>query len=138
MYNEYTSNPTKYNNLLLLPRGDIGWVFTDDNLEIESLEHEKALNIALNKISGDWDYPKLTLLLDDLITLDFDISLTGFNTMDLDDIDSELDTIDIGDTTFEVEDENNNFGLIVEFENEREQSDLFKILTDKGYNVKLI
>lgn len=41
---------------------------------------EKALNLALNKIGGDWDPTKLKdLLIDDLDTGAFDIELTGFD-----------------------------------------------------------
>ena len=40
---------------------------------------EKALNIALNKISGDWDEGLLTALLKDLEQSGFDLSLTGFD-----------------------------------------------------------
>lgn len=44
-----------------------------------SIEKEKALNIALNKISGDWDQDKLAELLDDLCKVpDFDVEITGF------------------------------------------------------------
>ena len=39
-------------------------------------EREKALNIALNKISGDWEKDKLMLLISDLQGADFDVSLT--------------------------------------------------------------
>jgi len=43
------------------------------------LEKEKALNVALNKISGDWDESKLATLLDELIRVpEFDIEVTGF------------------------------------------------------------
>lgn len=47
-------------------------------------EKEKALNIALNKISGDWDKDKLMLLIADLQGIDFDVSLTGFEPDELD------------------------------------------------------
>ena len=47
-------------------------------------EKEKALNIALNKISGDWDKDKLALLISDLQGVDFDVSLTGFDPKELD------------------------------------------------------
>lgn len=47
-------------------------------------EKEKALNIALNKISGDWDKDKLMLLIADLQGADFDVSLTGFEPAELD------------------------------------------------------
>lgn len=46
-------------------------------------EKEKALNIALNKISGDWDKDKLMLLIADLQGADFDVSLTGFEPAEL-------------------------------------------------------
>ena len=51
---------------------------------------EKALNVALNKISGEWDFPKLKDVLTDIDTGDFDIELTGF---DLDEI-ADLITFD--------------------------------------------
>lgn len=46
-------------------------------------DHEKALNIALNKITGEWDEEKLKDLLIDLDGSDFDISLTGYEQADL-------------------------------------------------------
>ena len=49
-------------------------------------EREKALNIALNKISGDWDKDKLMLLISDLQGADFDVSLTGFDPAEIDDL----------------------------------------------------
>ena len=47
-------------------------------------EKEKALNIALNKISGEWDKDKLALLISDLQGTDFDVSLTGFEPAEID------------------------------------------------------
>jgi ParB-like chromosome segregation protein Spo0J len=41
-------------------------------------EHEKALNIALNKISGEWDMPQLKDLLSELDSGNIDIEITGF------------------------------------------------------------
>ena len=45
---------------------------------------EKALNIALNKISGSWDEDKLNVLLNDLKNSEIDITLTGFDFEDVD------------------------------------------------------
>lgn len=42
-------------------------------------EQEKALNVALNKVTGRWDSKLLMNLLQDLDTKKFDLSLTGFN-----------------------------------------------------------
>ena len=49
-----------------------------------SLEQEKACNVALNKIRGEWDESKLTELLNDLQEIpNFDIELTGFDTYEI-------------------------------------------------------
>lgn len=56
-----------------------------------SPEREKALNIALNRISGDWDQEKLAALLDELIkTPDIDIDLAGFDLDEANDVISEI------------------------------------------------
>ncbi len=49
--------------------------------------NEKALNIALNKIQGDWDEEKLEELLQELKLQNFDTNLTGF---DFDEVDEML------------------------------------------------
>lgn len=42
-------------------------------------EREKALNLALNKVQGDWDEVKLATLLQELAQVpEFDVGLTGF------------------------------------------------------------
>lgn len=46
-------------------------------------QQEKLLNIALNKISGDWDEGALTKLLADMQQDGVDISLSGFDDVDL-------------------------------------------------------
>ena len=69
--------------LNLIRLGDIGWVFTEADLKIESEDHEKALNLALNKISGDWDYDKLTNLFSDLKLSNLDVELTGFDDTEI-------------------------------------------------------
>jgi ParB-like chromosome segregation protein Spo0J len=55
-----------------------------------SPEKEKALNLALNKISGDWDTPKLRELLVELDTGEFDIELTGFTEVEIQGIVEQL------------------------------------------------
>ncbi len=63
-------------------------------------EKEKALNIALNKISGEWDKDKLALLIADLQGADFDVSLTGFEPAEIDSLfkdkeDAQEDNFDV-------------------------------------------
>jgi DNA modification methylase len=66
-------------------------------------EKEKALNIALNKISGDWDKDKLALLIADLQGTDFDVSLTGFDPVEIDDLFKDSLKDGIKDDDFDVD-----------------------------------
>ena len=47
---------------------------------------EKALNIALNKISGEWNKELLANLIKDLQSLDYDTSFTGFDPPEIDEL----------------------------------------------------
>ncbi len=52
----------------------------------------KALNLALNRIRGDWDLPKLGTLLEELQSLpDLDETLTGFDPQEIDDLLADLE-----------------------------------------------
>ena len=66
---------------------------------------EKTLNIALNKISGDWDINKLEIVIDDLKLADFDLSLTGFDIEELDNLFREDVQNKITDDDFDVDTE---------------------------------
>ena len=68
-------------------------------------EKEKTLNIALNKISGDWDKDKLALLMTDLQASDLDVSLTGFDENEISDLLGTAD--DTHDDDFDVDSELN-------------------------------
>lgn len=51
------------------------------------LEQEKALNVALNKIAGEWDEPKLAEILKEISALpDIDLGLTGFDGDELNEL----------------------------------------------------
>lgn len=80
---------------------DLG--YTDiDVIEIDiDKTKEKALNVALNKISGEWDIDKLGLLLNELKTDNFDLDITGF---DADELDGILFNVDELDDTFDLKD----------------------------------
>lgn len=90
---------------------DMGYTEVDCVVVELSEEKEKALNIALNKISGEWDKDKLALLITDLQAADFDVSLTGFETAELDDLfkDSVKDGIKEDDFDVEAELQNPSF-----------------------------
>lgn len=67
------------------------------------IDKEKALNLALNKISGDWDKDKLALLISDLQGVDFDVSLTGFEPAEIDDLFKATLQDGIKDDDFDVD-----------------------------------
>ncbi|WP_031263841.1 site-specific DNA-methyltransferase, partial [Sporolactobacillus laevolacticus] len=72
------------------------------------LDKEKALNLALNKISGDWDNSKLSAVLQDLTETDIGIDLTGFDKEELDELIEQLEnqmSVKIEDDEFYVEEE---------------------------------
>jgi ParB-like chromosome segregation protein Spo0J len=58
---------------------------------------EKALNIALNKISGDWDFPKLRDLLQELDSGEFDISFTGFDEQEIEKLTTQFSADDLSE-----------------------------------------
>lgn len=49
-------------------------------------QREKALNIALNKIQGEWDKDKLAALLTEFDGSEFDVTLTGFDAAEVDEL----------------------------------------------------
>lgn len=63
---------------------------------------EKALNLALNKISGDWDEAKLALVIADLDVADFDAELSGFDEAEIASLIGSLDEREIQDDKFDL------------------------------------
>lgn len=82
---------------------DMGMAEIDCVIIEVSEEKEKALNIALNKISGDWDTDMLALLITDLQGSDFDVSLTGFEPAEIDALFKDDMKDAVKDDDFDVE-----------------------------------
>ncbi|MGI6383220.1 MAG: site-specific DNA-methyltransferase [Tissierellaceae bacterium] len=84
---------------------DLGYTEVDCVvIEIDKTK-EKALNIALNKISGEWNVELLKDLIDDLKDSNFDIEFTGFEPPELDELFSELHDKDVKEDDFNVDEE---------------------------------
>jgi len=66
-------------------------------------QREKALNVALNKISGEFDIPLLTDLLKDLSEDGFDVSLTGFDAAELDELFKDKTTGNVKEDNFDAD-----------------------------------
>ncbi|MCQ2964004.1 MAG: ParB N-terminal domain-containing protein, partial [archaeon] len=107
----------------LIELGDIGWLFTTTDLEVIDSDYEKALNISLNKITGDFDTVKLRSLMEDLQLRKFDLSLTGFDDLELKKLDIDLNPLNSSDEVVE-EDE---YCITDDVETNIQVGDLFKL-----------
>ena len=58
-----------------------------------NIQKEKAMNLALNKISGDWDQDKLDVILEEISLSDIDITLTGFDEIEFTNLSDDEDYI---------------------------------------------
>ena len=66
---------------------------------------EKALNIALNKITGAWDENLLADLLQELSEADFNIEYTGFDLPEAEQLFNKVHDKDVKEDDFDVEEE---------------------------------
>jgi DNA modification methylase len=84
--------------------------FTEVECSVVDLDEakEKALNVALNKISGDWDYQKLAELLEGIKLTGLGVELTGFDTAEIDKL--------MSDFLYDMEPEEDHFNLEEELE----------------------
>jgi len=85
---------------------DLG--YTDIDCVIVGLDEtkEKALNVALNKISGEWDNQKLYEVLKDFGEDDF--LLTGFDNHEFKDLEKEFKNFENSNDSSESSNENDN------------------------------
>lgn len=87
---------------------DLGYDEADVVIVDLNKDNEKALNIALNKITGEWDEIKLKNLLLELDLNEYDLQNTGFSAGEIEDLCVRLEK--------EVEAEDDNFDLEEELE----------------------
>lgn len=66
---------------------------------------EKALNVAMNKVSGDWDTQKLADLMDSLKELDYDLGKTGFDPPEIEQLFNAVHDKKVSEDNFNVEEE---------------------------------
>lgn len=63
--------------------GDIGWWFKDTDISLKTEGEVKALNIALNKITGEFIDEKLVDLIEQIKTAQVDVTLTGYSDKEI-------------------------------------------------------
>lgn len=73
-------------------------------IEIDKTK-EKALNIALNKITGEWNKELLADLIADLQDSDFDVGVTGFEPPEIEQLFNTVHDKKIEEDEFDVEEE---------------------------------
>lgn len=66
---------------------------------------EKALNLALNKISGEWNKELLADLIKELQGLDYDTGFTGFDPPEIEQLFNEIHDKEITEDDFDIEKE---------------------------------
>ena len=74
-------------------------------VHIKNPQDEKALNIALNKATGDWEPMALADLLQDLQLSGYDLGATGFDAAEVDDLFSKVHDKETKEDDFDVEEE---------------------------------
>ncbi len=72
-------------------------------VHIEDPADEKALNIVLNKATGDWEPVALADLLSELQSVGYDLDSTGFDAAEVNDILSNVHNKDVQDDNFDVD-----------------------------------
>ncbi len=87
----YISGDETYAELQLIRRGEIGWIFLDEELTVKDLNHEKSLNITLNKVQGEWNLEKLEEVFQDISTEGIPLELTGFDEKEIKDMFKDID-----------------------------------------------
>lgn len=89
-YDDNEFNPDL--NLIRL-NDSLGWVFPNNENELTDPNYEKALNLALNKISGEWDNDKLKIILEELELTPVEIELTGFDEIEIEELSLSEETV---------------------------------------------
>lgn len=82
---------------------DLGYTEIDCIVISVDKTKEKALNIALNKITGEWNKELLADLIADLQNSDFDVSFTGFEPPEIEQLFNTVHSKDIKEDDFDID-----------------------------------
>lgn len=124
----------RYQALKKLGYKEIDVVFINE----PNLDKEKALNISLNKISGDWDTEKLNVLLEEIKLSEVDVTLTGFDDTEIKEFDENINDEISEDVEDESEPSLETYQIIITCDNEKEQEIAYNKLTNEGYKCRVL
>ena len=115
---------------------DLGWKKIKVLVVHLNTANEKALNIALNQISGEFDPAKLSALLTELQADDsIDELLTGF---DADELQAAIEETQSGTQVAFDTTPKSKWTVVVECKNEAQQRNTHKQLTADGYTCRVV
>jgi len=125
---------------------DLGYTEVEVSVVELELAEEKALNIALNKITGEWDDEKLAELLEEIAAdaNEMLLEFTGFTDEELDELLQPIDFTSPGTGDDEAPSRETNFtyqeqfGVIVICKTEDEQRDTYEKLLEQGYTCRVV
>lgn len=102
-------------------------------------KQEKALNVALNKIEGDWDNVKLKDLLEELDDGSFDVELTGFDMDEIENLMTQyFDEENNSEEDTSPAELSDNTVIVIEADSEDQLEKTFTKLVEEGYNCRLL
>ena len=117
---------------------DLGWKKVKVSVVRFTLAKEKALNLALNQISGEFDSAKLSVLLSELQADDsIDESLTGFDADELAAAIAETTASNKKTVEFETTPKS-KWEVVVECKGENDQRQTYEILTGEGHTCRVV
>jgi len=99
----------------------------------------KAYRIADNKVSeyATWNNDLLTIEIEQLQELDFDLELTGFEITEISDLISndEEEESEVSEANFNYQEQ---YGVIVMCDDEEQQEKVYNELLEQGYTCKVV
>lgn len=90
---------------------DLGYTEVPCAIVDLDLEHEKALNVALNKITGEWNKELLADLIAELDEANFELGFTGFDPPEIEQLMNSVHSKDIEEDDFDIDAELNKPAL---------------------------
>lgn len=136
VWNKRTGNVVGGNQRLIVLK-ELGFKEVDVVVVDLDLKQEKILNIALNRIHGEWDYPKLKAVFEELDKNDW--FLTGFDMDFIEDLLKDFETIEELPDDFElnVQSEKENELVFKVYCPVDRKEELVELLRGKGFKFKV-
>ena len=101
--NKHTGNTIVGGHQRVTVASDLGYTEVPCAIVDLDEEHEKALNVALNKITGEWNKELLADLIQELDEAEFDVGFTGFDPPEIEQLMNSVHDKKIVEDDFDVD-----------------------------------